>query len=187
MLFAHDTVIALHGAAALVNTMGGIGPDTADERPEILHEPADLARFVQEWEWSGHPTVDQQALADVRALRPRLHELWQEVPDAAFADVVNALLADADARPRLVTHDDLGWHIHATPDDAPIARRMQVEAAMAMVDVLRAGERSRLRVCAADDCDRVLVDLSRNRSKRYCDHGCGNRVAAAAYRSRRSG
>ena len=57
-------------------------------------------------------------------------------------------------------------------------------AAMAMVDVVRAGELRRLRTCAADDCDGVLVDLSRNRSKRYCDLGCGNRLAVAAYRAR---
>jgi hypothetical protein len=36
------------------------------------------------------------------------------------------------------------------------------------------------------DCDQVLVDLSRNRSKRYCDaRTCGNRVHVAAYRARR--
>jgi hypothetical protein len=36
------------------------------------------------------------------------------------------------------------------------------------------------------DCDQVLVDLSRNRSERYCDaRTCGNRVHVAAYRARR--
>ena len=47
-------------------------------------------------------------------------------------------------------------------------------------------ELSRLRVCAADDCDDVLVDLSRNRSRRYCDGGCGNRVNVQAYRARQA-
>lgn len=57
---------------------------------------------------------------------------------------------------------------------------------MAMIDVIRTGEMSRLRVCAADDCDAVVVDLSKNRSKRYCDVGnCGNRANVAAYRERR--
>ena len=40
---------------------------------------------------------------------------------------------------------------------------------MAFVDVIRTGELDRLRVCAADDCDDVLVDLSKNRSRRFCD------------------
>jgi predicted RNA-binding Zn ribbon-like protein len=59
-----------------------------------------------------------------------------------------------------------------------------VETAMAMVDVIRADEMSRLDTCAADDCDDVVLDLSRNRSRRYCSTTCGNREAVAAYRAR---
>ena len=41
------------------------------------------------------------------------------------------------------------------------------------------------RICAAPDCQAVLVDLSKNRSRRYCDTGnCGNRQHVAAYRER---
>ena len=57
---------------------------------------------------------------------------------------------------------------------------------MAMTDVIRMDELGRLRICAADDCDDVVVDLSKNRSRRYCDGGCGNRANVAAYRARRS-
>lgn len=63
---------------------------------------------------------------------------------------------------------------------------MAVEAAMALADVLRADELQRLRVCEADDCQDVHVDLSRNRSRRFCSTTCGNRVAAAAYRERQA-
>jgi predicted RNA-binding Zn ribbon-like protein len=31
-----------------------------------------------------------------------------------------------------------------------------------------------------------VVDLSKNRSKRYCDSGCGNRANVAAYRQRKA-
>ena len=82
-------------------------------------------------------------------------------------------------------HDGFGWHIHAVPQRAPLATRMAVEAAMAFVDVLRSGELDRLKTCAADDCDDVVVDLSRNRSRLFCDSGCGNRANVAAYRARR--
>ena len=41
-----------------------------------------------------------------------------------------------------------------------------------------------LRLCASPDCGNVLVDLSKNRSRRFCESGCGNRAAAAAYRAR---
>ncbi len=55
---------------------------------------------------------------------------------------------------------------------------------MAMVDVIRADEMSRLSVCEQEACDGVVVDLSRNRSRRYCSASCTNRAAVAAYRER---
>ena len=95
------------------------------------------------------------------------------------------MLAEGGALPRLVDHDGLGLHIHANRPDAPLADRVMVEVAMAWVDVLRQGERARMKQCAADDCDAILVDLSRNRSKRFCDVGnCGNRMNVRAFRAR---
>ena len=55
---------------------------------------------------------------------------------------------------------------------------------MAMIDVIRADETSRLGVCADDGCDGLVLDLSRNRSRRYCSTTCANRNAVAAYRAR---
>lgn len=87
--------------------------------------------------------------------------------------------------PQLVRHDAWDWHLHATSADSALVSRIAVESSMAIVDLVRSGELSRLGLCAADDCDGVLVDLSRNRSKRFCDTGnCGNRVHVAAYRAR---
>jgi hypothetical protein len=43
---------------------------------------------------------------------------------------------------------------------------MAVEAAMAFFDVIRQQELGRLRLCA-DDCSDLLVDLSKNRSRRF--------------------
>lgn len=72
------------------------------------------------------------------------------------------------------------------PRDAPLATRMAVEAAMALADLVRAGELGRLRICAHPDCANVLVDLSKNRSRRFCEAGCGNRAAVSAYRARKA-
>ena len=35
-----------------------------------------------------------------------------------------------------------------------------------------------------EDCDGIVLDLSRNRSRRYCSTLCSNRNAVAAYRAR---
>ena len=181
MPFAHDTNDALRGAAALVNTAEGAFPDADGD---TLSTTAALADFVAEWSWTGRLDGDERELEEVRSLRPRLRAVWEAGSEEERVALVNDLLRTGEALPQLVDHDGYGWHIHATEAEAPLARRMQVEAAMAFVDVLRSGELSRLSICAADDCDDVVVDLSRNRSKRYCESGCGNRLAAAAYRAR---
>jgi len=177
MLFAHDTEVSLNATAALVNTARG----GREELPDV----AALDAFVDDWRWTGSRAHDAAELTAVRALRPRLAQLWELPEDNAVA-LVNAMLRDADALPQLVKHDGWDYHIHATSPDAPLADRMAVDAAMAMADVIRAGELVRLRVCAAHDCDDVLVDLSKNRSRRFCGLSCSNRVNVAAYRSRRA-
>ena len=47
-------------------------------------------------------------------------------------------------------------------------------------------ELDRLRVCASETCTDVLVDLSKNRSRRFCEASCGNRASVAAYRARQA-
>jgi predicted RNA-binding Zn ribbon-like protein len=178
MLFTHDTERSLNVAAALVNTEQ---PD-ADELEDV---PA-LDRFVTAWGLTGTRRGDSTELDQVRALRPRLRALWHADEDGVVA-AVNGMLREARALPQLVTHDDFGYHLHATPADVPLADRMMAEAAMAVADVVRSGELERLRVCDAPDCDDVVVDVSKNRSRRYCGASCSNRVNVAAFRARRAG
>lgn len=179
MLFTHDTEVALQGAVDLVNTLGPTdGSDT-------LATVDQLEDYVTRWGWTGPIRHDEAELEQVRALRPLFRELWRR-DEQGVVDLVNAMLVDNRALPRLVRHDQWDWHLHATPDDAPLATRMAVELAMAMVDLVRAGELGRLGTCGADDCEDVLVDLTRNRSRRFCSTTCGNRVAAAAYRERQA-
>lgn len=177
LLFAHDTEVALSAAAALVNT----GRQEEDGLPDVRA----LDEFVAAWEWTGRRTRTHSELDAVRGLRPKLARLW-EVDEDAAVDLVNGLLRDAGALPQLVKHDDWDYHLHATPSDAPLADRMAVEAAMAVIDVLRLKQLHRLQTCAAGDCQDVLVDLSKNRSRRFCSTTCSNRTNVAAFRARRS-
>ena len=175
MLFADDTEASLRAAVALVNSAA---------EPDTLTEISLLDAFYEEHGYTGRHDRDVAELRALRALRPVLRELLTAERDDA-AELVNALLADAKAVPQLRRHDGLDWHIHAVPADAPLERRVAVEAAMAMVDLIRADELSRLSVCADERCDGLVLDLSRNRSRRYCSTACANRNAVAAYRARR--
>ncbi|MFC9917864.1 CGNR zinc finger domain-containing protein [Agromyces binzhouensis] len=179
MIFTDDTVAALGFMAAVADTVPGASESGDDE----LATTGQLAGLLDVWGFSGRRDGDERELDEVRAVRGRLREIWTLERDP-MAGAVNAILEEAHAIPRLVRHDELDWHIHAVSQDRPLAERMLVEAAMALVDVIRADGIDRLARCQADDCTGVFVDLSKNASKRYCSTRCGNRMATRAYRAR---
>ena len=179
MFFTHDTEAALKFVAALADTT----PEASDSGSDELIEPSQLSVLLDEWKYSGRRDGDARELAEVREARARLRRIWLLDRDEA-AEAVNRLLVEARALPQLVRHDDLDWHIHATDLDAPLARRILVEAAMAVIDVIRSDQMDRLAMCDADDCESLYVDLSKNASRRFCSTWCGNRMAVRAYRAR---
>lgn len=178
MVFTDDTDAALQATVQLTNS--------TDEPGQPLGSVEDLSAFLVEWAYTGRHDATAEELEALRRLRPRLRELLLADRDGAAA-IVNRMLAEARALPQLQRHDHWDWHLHAVDPDRPLEERVVVETAMAMVDVIRADEMGRLDTCAADDCDDVVLDLSRNRSRRYCSTTCGNREAVAAYRARRRG
>lgn len=178
MVFAPDTEVALRTVVNLINS--------AANGSESLATGADLDRFLAAEGFTGSRTRDAAELASVHKLRRELTMLWTADEDFAV-EVVNRLLREARALPQLVKHDAWDWHLHATTPDAPLVDRMSTEAAMALADVIRGKEMDRMRGCESEECDAVLLDLSRNRSKRYCDTGnCANRAHVAAYRARQA-
>ncbi|WP_104043815.1 CGNR zinc finger domain-containing protein [Arthrobacter sp. ZGTC412] len=178
MVFAPDTEVALRTVVHLVNSAANGG--------EGLGSVADLDNFLAAEGVTGSRTRDNDELTSVRQLRQQLSALWTADEDAAV-ETVNRLLREARALPQLAKHDHWDWHLHATTREAPLVYRMSTEAAMALADVIRGKEMDRLRICEAEDCDAAVLDLSRNRSKRYCDTGnCANRAHVAAYRARQA-
>lgn len=177
MLFAHDTAASLRAVVELVNS---------GEDPDTLLTIADVDAWYEKHGFTGRRDRDEAELDALRALRPVLRELLTADRDRA-AELVNEMLARERALPQLARHDGLDWHIHAVAADAPLVRRVVVESAMAMVDVIRLDELSRLSVCADDGCLGLVLDLSRNRSRRFCSTTCANRNAVAAYRARHRG
>lgn len=177
MVFTHDTDAALVAAAALVNSA---------EPPDTMTTQAELDAFFAAHDYTGARVHDDAELASVRAVRPALRELLTSDRGDAVR-IVNRMLAEHHAIPALVRHDGWDYHVHAIDSDAPFAERIVVETAMAMIDVVRGDELSRLSVCDDETCNSIVVDLSRNRSRRFCSTACGNRGAVAAYRARKSG
>jgi predicted RNA-binding Zn ribbon-like protein len=180
--FAPDTEACLLFAADLANTVAGATKSGRDE----LVTPAQVTAVFIAYGFTGRLDRTDAELEEVREVRTLLRRIWALPRDDAAAEV-NVLLQSALARPQLARHDGIDWHLHATDPDASLAERIRLEAALAFVDVIRTAENDRLRACAAPDCDGMLVDLSRNGSKRFCSVRCGNRMNMVAFRERASG
>ena len=144
MVFADDTELALQAAVTLANS--ALEPDT-------LTTVAELDEVWDEFQYTGRRDRTRAELDAVRALRPRLRELLTADREGAVT-MVNQMLAEAQAVPQLVRHDSLDWHIHAIDQDQPLDRRILVESAMAMVDVIRSDEENFL------DGDRLVYLLT---------------------------
>jgi len=180
MLFAHDTVMNLQAAVALVNSRYSNPMDV-----DRLGTREALDTFLDEHSYTYVPKVTERQLQEILDLRAPMRTLFTSSREDAV-EIVNAWLAEADALPRLVRHDHLDWHIHAERPGSELPQQIRVETAMSMIDVIRADEMSRLSVCDDDACEGIVLDLSKNRSRRYCSTACGNRAAVAAYRARRA-
>lgn len=177
MAFSGDTTAALISAVDLVNT---------DGEPDTLTTTDQLAKFYVEHGYMGRFDGDVAELIAVRKIRTLLRRMLLSERDTAVG-IVNEMLIDAPLRPQLVRHGNMDWHLHAIDDEQSFADRIKIETAMAVIDVIRADEMSRLHTCGVADCGGIVFDLSRNRSRRFCSSACGNRVAVAAYRTRKAG
>ena len=178
----------------------------SDLNRETISSEADVRDFALAHGFSAPVRVTADDIPGLHSLRERLRTVFAEEDGAAeldgvatadgaaevdgtavarAADLANALFQETHSLPQLQRHDAWGWHLHAVPNEAGIAVRTAADIAIALADAVIDGEVSRIGRCAADDCGALFVDLSRNRSKRFCDRGnCANRTHVAAYRAR---
>lgn len=179
MLFSHDTE---HSLACVVDLVNSAPSDTT---VELLPHLDALGDFVHRHDVSDVTRLTHHDLVAVHDLRGQIRPIFGALAEAQAALIINALVSQAPVTPRFTDHDGYQWHMHYFSPGASLADHLAVDCGMALAQVVSLGESERLRVCDAPDCDRVLVDLSRNRSKRYCDaRTCGNRLHVAAYRER---
>ncbi|WP_199183343.1 CGNR zinc finger domain-containing protein [Cryobacterium sp. Y82] len=181
MHFAPDTEEALEFVVMLGSTDPGASRSGRDE----LQTLADLTAMLAPIPFTGRIDGDNVELLDVRQTRALLRRVWTLDRDDAVTEI-NRMLREAGALPQLARHDVSDWHLHATVPEAPLGERMRVEAALALIDVIRSDEMGRLRICEADACTGLVLDLSRNGSKRFCSVRCGNRMNMIAFRERQS-
>ncbi|MGV9317237.1 CGNR zinc finger domain-containing protein [Streptomyces sp. NPDC003691] len=182
MLIPHDTRYALDMVVGLVNT----APQDDQDQTDALADVAALEAFVQAHSISDVGELGVRDLKAVQQVRDRFAEIFAATDRRRAAELVNELVAAAGTTPQLTDHDGYDWHVHYFAPGASVGDHLAADGGMALAFIVVAGEQERLRRCEAPDCGRAFVDLSRNRSRRYCDsRTCGNRLHVAAYRARR--
>lgn len=177
MEFTHYTSSCAQAAADLVNTKGSTSGNEYMGTPELVRE------FLDDHEFMAPETITNKDVAELHEMRTRLHEVFHAPDDKTATELLNRLFEELEVKPFLTDHDG-DWHFHYTPDEASVARRVGASAAVALGFVIAEHGFERTGVCAAENCKDVYVDMSRNRSRRYCNEICSSRMNVAAYRKR---
>ena len=174
--YAEDAVTL---AVDLVNTFN------AHREVEHLRDTGALEAFLRDHRRVHAGRLTRQDVADVRALRARLRVAFEAAEETTAAGIINELLTESRARPQLTDHDGSEWHLHYTASDVPLAQELGAVTAVGLAVVMGDGRWERVHVCEGDRCRDVFVDMSRNRSRRFCSpEVCGNRASVGAYRRR---
>ncbi|MFC0249527.1 CGNR zinc finger domain-containing protein [Citricoccus parietis] len=188
-MFSATTTSRLAQAATLANTAPG--PRGGRLLPERLDQPAELPAALPGWNFDEDPS--SATLRSVRKLRAAVAGIWQDAHaldiDAAL-EGVNHLLASAGPvhviAPEPATARTPAVLAAGQDTDVP-EKTLSTSLALALAEVALAGELTRLRTCSGEDCTNAFVDLTRNRSKQFCDEAnCANRAHVKAYRARRA-
>lgn len=129
--------------------------------------------------------AEAQALAGHAGVMRRVFGAVDEGHLATAVTLLNTTLAATGARPQL---DPLpgggGWHVHFHGADDSLAVGWAAGCATGLALAVGSDLVGRLGVCAAERCERVFVDRSRNAGRRFCSTACQNRTKTAAYRAR---
>ncbi len=143
-------------------------------------------------EAAGFTRADKASDASILRLRARIEALSTLVRGlgdlgvADASDLVNEQLTELPIRPSIADHGGAGPHLHWTPATATFDDQVISDVVMALASELCDNGTSRFGVCAADGCDRVFYDSTRNRSRRFCtDPRCASRTHTADHRARR--
>ena len=108
----------------------------------------------------------------------------QYLPSPSDIATLNKELSKAMAQMLLMpTTDSHSWTYVFKDNDA--LDRMLWSVARSAADLLTSDKLGRIRKCSAKDCGWLFLDMSRNRSRRWCDmKDCGNRAKAQRHYQR---
>jgi hypothetical protein len=175
--FTHYSDQCMQAAADLVNTLGHPSGNEYMGTPELAKE------FLVEHSFSDVDVVSEDDVAEMHAVRARLEDVFYAPDERTATSLVNRLLDEYDVKPFLTDHDGR-WHFHYAPESSALGRRVASDLVMGLAALIAEYGFDRFGICAADNCGDVFVDMSRNKSRRYCNDVCSSRTNVAAHRRR---
>jgi len=148
---------------------------------DALDTPEGMAAFLSDRELlSGAAPVSELQRATGIRLRRALHEALELNHDAVGDPLpdLDDILGELSVR--------LAWDGHGV-----VAEPVEDGAGGALARIGLAAHEAmaqqvwwRLKICAFDECEWAYYDQSKNRSRSYCEYGCGNKLKTRAYRAR---
>jgi predicted RNA-binding Zn ribbon-like protein len=138
------------------------------------------------------PSEARAVVEKARLLRDALYRIFISCAEGVAASeedisVFNGALSQTMAQSRVVeTEDGFRWETVSSKEDLDWILNPVVRSA---ADLLVTSEIKRIKSCADTECGWLFLDVSRNRSRRWCDMSdCGNRAKASRfYKRKKSG
>ena len=167
-------------AENLVNTL-----DESIANPEQLAAPADVDKFLavarhrvaadaRRW------PISRRCARSARACVG----LFVATTEAEAQRRLNELLRDARVDMRVARERGVARIEWAVDDSVEIAEAVRSAAAVSAAHLAQQMGFERLRVCGADPCADVFLDVSKRGEQRFCGPRCATRVRVAAHRAR---
>lgn len=167
--------------ATLISTMRALAAYFHEGVQEALGLANQLSRFHQGREVSASRLINNPHLsAAVRAVMSAPQE-----DEAAIG--VNRLLHQGAAAPVLAREPNGTWALHLHSLEADEEARHVAKVGSGLAVLIDDGRWAEIKECAAERCEDVFRDASKNQSRRYCSRSCANRVNAQRFRERSLG
>ena len=170
-------------AVRLVNT-ASLGHEGGD----LLTSMDGLRSLVSDREHLSH-SISRSDLDALRMVRGEFRGFFVACSQGNGADAaarLNELLIQFPVHPQLSGHDGQPWHVHYT-ESGSMSDKYAAGAAMGLAVRLAELGIERFGVCQATPCLGVFMDVSANRTRRYCSERCASRANVIAYRARKRG
>lgn len=129
------------------------------------------------------PAAATSVLERARTLREVIYRVFSaDAPSPSDLEVLAGAASEGASERRLErTPAGYEW---VWPESDALARLLW-PIALSAAELLTSEDRERVKECAADRCNWLFLDRSRNRSRRWCDmKDCGNRAKARRFQAR---